>query len=138
MKKYLVIIACLLGFPSQAQTFTNVTLKLTVDRVTAGITNSVSSNIKLEGTGSKRDMLRVDGLVHGFKIYKDGSGDTITVFDGWLKQHLVDMIDEHSKRKQEENNRNMLNKIVEIVTKNPDLLTAGDISSLSTIAAKNP
>lgn len=136
MKRILAL--CLLCFTSvalKAQMTTNIAWRVTVETVSGGATNSVNTNFRYD-YGTKKDALKVDGLVLAFNQYKANGG--AQDFGGWLKIDVGDRAQAYAAVKQQADNAALVAKLSALLLSNPDLLSASDLTSLNTIAAKAP
>lgn len=135
MKKLFIIIGLLTaGFTAQAQT-TNLIYKVTVEVVTAGVTNSSNATLKLDNA-VKRDAFLIAGVGAAFAKYAADGG--ALAFDNWLKTDIKDRLAEYGKVKAALDNEATAAKINSLLTLNPDLLSTADVNNLATIAAKAP
>lgn len=123
------------AFIAQAQTTTNLAYRITVETVTAGVTNSVNTNFRYDASGAK-DALKINGYALAFAQYKAQGG--AQDFGGWLKIDTTDRAQAYAAVKQQADNAALLAKLTALLTANVDLLSAGDLTSLNTIAAKAP
>lgn len=140
MKTSLAILALTAAaFTSQGQTTTNLDYRLQVETVTAGVTNKTTTNWRYD-YGAKKDATRIEGANWAYAAYvtRLGTNGTPLAFGLWLKRQHTVLLDSYSDQKQAADNRVLLQKLTSLLTANSDLLTAGDLSSLSTIAAKAP
>lgn len=141
MKKLIALFVLLLGLgltKSQAQTTTNIAYRITVETVTAGVTNSVNTNYRFD-YGVKKDAFRVDGINLAYASYVTAQGTNAVLTIGqWLKQQHNVLIDAYASQKQQADNQALLAKLTSLLTSNVDLLSASDLTSLNTIAAKAP
>lgn len=130
MKTLLLLALLALGaFTVQAQT--NVAYRITVD--------GVSTSWSYDAAGTKKDIARIDGLKFAYGVYVTTQGtNTVLAMGPWLKQQHVFLIDDYSSQKQRADYAALLAKLTSLLTANADLLNAGDLSSLNTIAAKAP
>lgn len=138
MKTILAILA-LGAVSAYAQTTTNLDYRLQVETVTSGVTNKTTTNWRYD-YGAKKDAARVDGANWAYAAYVTslGANGTPLAFGPWLKRQHTVLLDSYSDQKQAADNKVLLQKLTSLLTANSDLLTAGDLSSLSTIAAKAP
>lgn len=133
----LTLILVALAFTTRAQTVTNITIKSQVDVVVTGVsTNSTTDNLVLTAAGSKKDANRINGLAYAFSQYRANGGKL--ALGAWLKQDAADRADGYATAKQQADNSAMLAKLQYLLGPGTDLLTAGDLSNLATIAAKAP
>ena len=136
MKNFLLITGLLLaGFSTQAQSVTNLAFRVTVEVVTAGVTNSTQSSIRLDD-GVKRDKYLLNGALHGYAQYL-ATGGTNSL-EKFLQQDIKDRLAEYGKVKAALDNQTTAQKITTLLTLNPDLLSSADLNNLATIAAKAP
>ena len=136
MKKLLIAIGlAAFTLSAQAQTTTNISYRVIVETVTAGVTNSVTTNFRYD-YGTKKDALKVDGFALAFAQYKAAGG--AQDFGGWLKIDIGDRAKAYQDAKQASDNAALLAKLQALLTTSPDLLSASDLTSLNTIAAKAP
>jgi len=138
MKRTIIaVIIGLAALTAQAQSTTNVVIRTTVEVVTAGVTNSSASTLRLDAGGNKRDVFALNGLVAAFAKYRANTANTKT-FDQWLKQEAVDLTEAHGRAYQQEQIAATATKINALLTQFPDLLSNADLNNLTTIAAKAP
>lgn len=125
----LTLLAC--SISTQAQSITNLVTKFTVN----GVTNAT---LTLDGVSSKKDAALIAGTVFAYGSYVTAQGtNAVVVYDSWLKQNYKDFITGYAVQKQVADNA-VLKAKISYLLENTDLLTAGDLSSLATIAAKAP
>lgn len=120
---------------AQAQTTTNLAYRITVETVTAGVTNSVNTNFRYDASGAS-DAAKINGFALAFATYRAGGGSKD--FGAWLKQDVTDRAKAYADAKAAVDNAALLAKISALLLSNPDLLSASDLSNLATIAAKAP
>lgn len=126
----LTFAACSLS--TQAQSITNLVAKFTVN----GTTNAT---LTLDGVPSKKDAALIAGTMFAYGSYVTAQGtNAVVAYDSWLKQNYKDFIMGYAVQKQQADNAALLVKLTALLTANTDLLTAGDLTSLNTIAAKAP
>lgn len=135
MKTLLTIAILFFAVSVSAQTTTNIDYRVIVETVTGGVTNKVTTNFRYDAS-VKKDGLKIDGLALAFAQYKAAGG--VQDFGGWLKIDIGDRAKAYADAKQAVDNAALLAKLTSLLNGNPDLLTAGDLSSLNTIAAKAP
>ena len=124
------------AFVAQAQTVTNIAWRITVETGTVGgSTNSVNSNLRLD-YGVAKDLTRINGWVFAWNSAK-ASGNT-NILGDWIKVDTKDRSDSYAAAKQANDYTALVAKLSSLLLQNPDLLSAGDLSSLNTIAAKAP
>lgn len=137
MKK-LVILAALIAsaFATQAQTVTNIAWRIQVETGTVGgTTNTVTTNFRYD-YGTAKDLLKVNGYVFAWQAYKANGG--ANDLNTWLKTDVADRAASYANAKQSADNSATLAKLTSLLTANADLLSASDLASLQTIAAKAP
>lgn len=121
---------------AQAQTVTNIAWRITIETGTVGgTTNSVNTNLRLD-YGTAKDLTRINGFVYAWNQYKAGGGQS-TLGD-WLKTDQKDRADSYALVKQQADYLALVAKLSALLLQNPDLLSASDLTSLNTIAAKAP
>jgi hypothetical protein len=136
MKQILVALALsALALSAQAQTTTNLAWRVTIESVTAGVTNTSQSTVRLD-YGTKKEALLIDGLVKAHNDYVKGGGTA--TFEAWLKTDIKDRAKVYADAKQAADNAALLSKLTALLTSNLDLLSNADITSLTAIAAKLP
>lgn len=130
MNKLLFIaLVALGGVTAKAQT--NIAYRITVD--------GVNTSWNYDASGTKKDVARIDGIKYAYGVYTNSIGTNAPLALGaWLKQQHVVFIDNYASQKQEKDNAAIAAKIVSLLTVNADLLSAQDLNSLNTIAAKAP
>lgn len=121
---------------TNAQTTTNLAYRVTVETVTAGVTNSVNTNFRYDWGANTKDGLKIAGLAAAFATYRNGGGQSD--FGGWLKQDISDRAKSYQDAKQAADNSALVTKLLSLILSNPDLLSASDLSNLNTISAKAP
>lgn len=133
MKKLLTsLLLTLLSLETQAGD-TNVTIKVTVE-IPGNGTNSTSLTL---GYNTPKDKSRIDGLSWMYNTARAG-GFTNT-FDNWYaKVFEKDNSQSAADAYNRVNSVATLQKLTDLLTINIDLLSASDLTSLNTIAAKNP
>lgn len=137
MKRILILpLLMAFCFTAKAQTTTNITWRITVETVTAGVTNSVNTNFRYDWGTNTKDGLKIAGLATAFATYRSGGGQND--FGAWLKTDVGDRAKSYSDAKLAADNAALAAKISSLLLSNPDLLSASDLSSLTTIAAKAP
>lgn len=141
MKTLLTLTLALLCLPftGQAQTVTNVTIKVTVDVINTGVsTNSVNSTLKFD-SANKNDLLRNQGWAFAYGAYVTAQGtNTPVAFENYVKQQVKALSDNYAGQVQQAQNAATLTALTKLLTLNFDLLSISDISNLQTIAAKAP
>lgn len=136
MKKLIALALLVLPFTAAAQTTTNIAFRITVETVTAGVTNSVNTNFRYDwGVGTK-DGLKIAGLAYAFAGYRANGGQQD--FGGWLKIDQNDRAKDYQNAKEVVDNSALVAKLTSLLLQNPDLLSAADLTNLQTIAAKAP
>lgn len=137
MKTLLVLVSiAAFSIAAQAQTVTNLSFRVTVETgVVGGTTNSVNTTLRLD-YGVAKDLTRINGLVYAWNAYR-GAGGTNDL-GMWLKTDLKDRADSYAATKQSADYAGLVAKLTSLLLQNPDLLSASDLSSLNTIAAKAP
>lgn len=135
MKQLVLLALTALALPCAAQTTTNLDLRIRVETVSGGVTNTVTTNFRYDYS-TKKEALLIDGLALAFGKYRANGGTND--FGAWLRTDYRDRAKEYQDAKQREDNAALLAKLQALLLGNPDLLSAGDLSSLNTIAAKAP
>ena len=139
MKKLLLISLLALPITVAAQSTTNVTYRIQVESVTAGVTNTVAQNWRFDAGGSGRDKARLAGLHFAYGNYVNAQGtNTVLNFGPWLRQQHTALVDDYANQKQAADNTTLAQKIATLLTSQSDLLSNADINNLNTIAAKLP
>lgn len=133
MKKLLTIAASLFAAVAFAQSVTNLSFRVTVEVVTAGVTNSSVANLRLDRVNNKENLL-TDGALDAFTKYRVAGG--VLALDAWLRQDVRDRLMEYAKAKFQADNAALIAKITQLLTSQTDLLTVGDLNNLTTIGAK--
>ena len=135
MKTLLIAISFILGLSARAQTTTNIQVKVTVTVTVAGVsTNSSNSTMTLD-PATPKDLLRINGA--SFSYYQARANGFTNTLDFFLaKQEFSDVLKADSDALNRANNTVTLGKITTLLTTQLDLLSASDLSSLTTIAAK--
>lgn len=125
---------------AQAQTTTNVTVRWTVETVTANVTNSVNTSLRLDYGTRTKDSIRIDGLSFAYANYLAtlSTNDVPLAFGPYMKAYYTTIIDSYAKQKQAGDNAAMAAKITQLLTQQSDLLSNADLNNLATIAAKAP
>lgn len=138
MKKLLVIaFLATVALAAKAQTFTNITVKTTVDVIVTGVsTNSANSTLSLVGNGTKKDQNRINGWAFTFAQYRASGGTN--AFEAWLKTDFQDRADEYSKTKQSKDNAALAATINTLLTQKSDLLSTVQMNQLIAIGALLP
>lgn len=123
----------------QAQTTTNIAYRIQVETVTGGVTNTVNTNWRYD-YGTKKDSVRIDGIAFAYKVYTNSlaTNDVALALGPWLKRQHQALVDDYAAQAQRASSADTLAKLTSLLTANIDLLSASDLSSLATIAAKAP
>lgn len=134
MKKLLVILALsVTALIAQAQSVTNIVWRVQVETGTVGgTTNTVTTNFRWD-YGSAKDLTRVNGYVFAYNNSK-----STNTLNQWIKADVADRADSYAAVKASADYQSLLAKLSLLLLSNPDLLSASDLSSLNTIAAKAP
>lgn len=136
MKILLVLALAAFTFAAQAQTVTNLAFRITVETgAVGGTTNIVNTNLRLD-YGTAKDLTRINGWVYAWNAYKVAGGTND--LGSWLKTDLKDRADSYAATKQAADYAGLVAKLTSLLLQNPDLLSASDLSSLTTIASKAP
>lgn len=136
MKTLIFGILAATALATSAQTVTNIAYRITVETGTVGVsTNSVNTNLRLD-YGTSKDLTRINGFVYAWNGYKSGGG--ANTLGDWLKTDVKDRADSYAAVKQQADNSALVAKLSSLLLQNPDLLSASDLASLNTIAAKAP
>lgn len=136
MKNLFILALMALPLVTKAQTTTNIAYRITVETVTAGVTNSVNTNFRYDWGVNTKDGLKIAGLASAFATYRAGGGQND--FGQWLKTDIGDRAKAYADVKTAADNAVIAAKIQTLLLSNPDLLSASDLSNLTTIAAKAP
>lgn len=120
----------------QAQTVTNIAWRVQVETGTiGGSTNTATTNFRYD-YGTAKDLLKVNGYVYAWNQYKAAGGTND--LNTWIKTDVADRATSYAQVKQQADNAALLAKLQSLLLVNPDLLSASDLTSLNTIAAKAP
>lgn len=132
MKKFIAILFLAGAFTVATQAQTNIAYRITVD--------GVNTSWSYDAAGSKKDVARIDGIKFAYNVYTNSLATNVVALaiGPWLKQQHVVLIDDYSAQKQKADNATILAKLISLLTLNADLLSASDLSSLTTIANKAP
>lgn len=121
---------------AKAQTVTNIAWRIQVETGTVGgTTNTVTTNWRYD-YGTAKDLVKINGYVFAWNQYQ-ASGGTNTL-NAWLKTDVGDRAKAYADVKTAADNTALLAKLQALLLQNPDLLSASDLASLNTIAAKAP
>lgn len=121
---------------AHAQTVTNIVWRVQVETGTVGgSTNTVTTNFRYD-YGTAKDLLKVNGYVYAWNVYKAAGGTND--LNVWIKTDVADRAVSYAQVKQAADNAALLAKLQSLLLSNPDLLSASDLTSLNTIAAKAP
>lgn len=136
MKTLLTILAlAAFALTTKAQTTTNIAWRITIETVTAGVTNSVNTNFRWDAS-VKKDALKIDGVAYYFGQYVAGGGtDT---FGQWLRTDVNDRAKTYSDAKVAADNAVIAAKIQTLLTSQSDLLSTAQLNQLAAIAALLP
>lgn len=136
MKILLVLALAAFALAAQAQTVTNLVISFTVETGTVGgSTNSVVTSVRWD-YGVPNKQIMIAGLVYAWNQYKLAGG-TNTLGE-WLKTDVKDRAKSYADAKAQVDYANLVSKLTSLLLQNQDLLSASDLSSLNTIAAKAP
>lgn len=136
MKRFLLALAfTTCALTAKAQTTTNLAYRVTIETVTAGVTNSTQSTVRLD-YGTKKEALMIDGLAKAYRDYVIAGG--VATFEAWLKTDIKDRAREYSNAKIAVDNAAMAAKINTLLTTQSDLLSAAQLNQLIAIAALLP
>lgn len=121
---------------AKAQTVTNIAWRVQVETGTVGgTTNTVTTNWRYD-YGTAKDLIKINGYVFAWSQYQ-ASGGTNSL-NTWLKTDVGDRARAYGDVKTAADNTALLAKLQALLLQNPDLLSASDLTSLNTIAAKAP
>lgn len=125
---------------AKAQTTTNISYVITIETVTAGVTNSLNPIAFRYDYGSKKDAIRIDGFNYAYGQYVATFGTNAPTlnFKQWMKQVTQALPEEYARQQQQAANAATLAKLTVLLSSQSDLLSASDLTSLNTIAAKAP
>lgn len=124
------------AFIAQAQTVTNIAWRIQVERGTVGgATNTTTTNFRYD-YGTSKDLLKINGFVFAHNQYQ-ASGGTNDL-NTWLKMDVGDRAKSYADVKSQADYTALVAKLSSLLLQNPDLLSASDLTSLNTIAAKAP
>lgn len=132
MKTILSLLLIGLGLALADQT--NITIKITVERIVGSTTNSSNTTLTLDGS-TKKDTLLTDGAVWAYNNAR-AAGYTNSM-ELWLKQDARDRLGEYSKAKLAQDYLVLTSQLTYLLA-NPDLLSTADINNLKAIGAKAP
>lgn len=137
MKLILLIAALTISAISvRSQTVTNIAWRIQVETGTVGgTTNTVTTNFRYD-YGNSKDLLKVNGYVFAWNTYKASGG--VNDLNTWLKTDVADRAMSYANVKQSADFTVLLAKLQTLLLTNPDLLSASDLTTLNTIAAKAP
>lgn len=137
MKKVLSIAILAVAMVSAtAQTVTNIAWRVQVETGTVGgTTNTTTTNFRYD-YGTAKDLIKINGYVFAWSQYQ-ASGGTNTL-NSWLKTDVGDRAKAYGDVKTAADNTALLAKLQALLLQNPDLLSASDLTTLNTIAAKAP
>lgn len=122
---------------ARAQTTTNLSYRIIVETVSGGVTNTASTtNFRYDYGLNTKDGLKIDGFARAYSVYTSSGGSNS--FGLWLKQDIADRAKSYQDAKVAQDNTILLAKLQSLLLTNPDLLSASDLTSLNTIAAKAP
>lgn len=138
MKLFLTLLLLTLGAAlTHAQTTTNLSYRIIVETVSGGVTNTASTtNFRYDYGANTKDGLKIEGLTRAYSVYTSSGGTNS--FGLWLKQDVADRAVAYQNAKIAQDNATLLTKLQSLLLSNLDLLSASDITSLNTIAAKAP
>lgn len=136
MKTILLLIAIAALFSCKCAHGQTTNLDFKVTATVPGVSTNSSTLTLLTATG--KDKVRIDGLAFVYAVARAG-GYTNTL-DTWLaKVWCKDNADIAARVKlAADATPTLLPKLTDLLLNNYDLLSAGDISSLTSIAAKSP
>ena len=135
MKRLLLFTLLTLSFSASAQTVTNISCRITTTTIVTGVsTNTAQTTVNLDVANAKEKAM-IDGAAFMYAAARV-NGETAT-FDSWLsKTHWKDQLKADSDAYNRTQNQAILDKLATLLTTQIDLLSASDLSSLNTIAAK--
>jgi hypothetical protein len=132
---FLVLIFALCALPLAAQTTTNIQVTVKVTVTQAGVSTNIASSVLNLDPVTPKDLLRINGA--SFSYYQARANGFTNTLDFFLaKQEFSDVLKADSDALNRANNTVTLGKITTLLTTQLDLLSASDLSSLTTIAAK--
>lgn len=140
MKTNLALLTILLGcFAAHAQLVTNFIVQVKVDIVNTGVsTNSTQTTLNIKPDSSAKDKVLSDGIVWFYNRQKATANETNELSFWTARTHIKDKFKESADAKAREESSITLEKLSRLLSTDIDLLTAGDLSQLNTIAAKAP
>jgi hypothetical protein len=141
MKKLLITIAAVASlYQAEAQTVTNIAFRVTVETVTAGVTNSVNSTVRYEGAGSEQDVFAVNGLAVAYAKNVEANGVNAPTFPVFLRQDIRDqVVRPYSKAAQDAAKKALaVDTIPTIIANQWENLTQQQKNQLAAIAAAFP
>lgn len=132
-----ILLLLLLTLSASAQLVTNIAVRVTADVVNIGVsTNSTQTTLNLKADIAK-DRVLIDGVAWDY--FSARSNGQTNSFDFYLARvKIKDDFKITADAKNRAESAATLEKLTRLLTTEIDLLTAGDLSSLSTIAAKAP
>ncbi len=140
MKTLILLAALALSYSASAQSITNVAFRVTVETVTAGVTNSVQSTLRLEGAGSEPDVFGVNGLLTAYAQNVAANGENAPSIQNFLRQEIRDqVVKPYSKVAQGAAKQSLaVDKIPTIIANQWENLTTQQKNQLAAIAAAFP
>jgi hypothetical protein len=101
----------------------------------ANVSTNIASSVMTLDPATPKDLLRINGA--SFSYYQARANGYTNTLDFYLaKQEFSDVLKADSDAYNRSQNTVTLGKITTLLTTQLDLLSAGDLASLSTIAAK--
>lgn len=124
----LTLVTCSLS--TQAQSITNVTLRFTI--------NGANTTLNIDSS-AKKDAARLAGLTFAYGSYTNAQGtNSPLVFDAWLKNNYLDLIESYRVQKQQNDNAARIAALTLILSTKADALVNSDYTALDAIIAKIP
>lgn len=137
MKLLITSALLLLAFVAKSQTVTNIDVRATATVIVTGTSTNAANTTFTMLASTAKDKVRIDGLSYAYFLAR-ANGFTNT-FDNWIaKTWAKDAADVTARAKLQADAVTTIAKLADLLQNNYDLLSAGDISNLNTIAAKSP
>jgi hypothetical protein len=135
MKTLLILAMLAFGLTANAQLTTNIQVTVKVTVTQAGVSTNIASSVMTLDSATPKDLLRINGA--SFSYYQARANGFTNTLDFFLaKTEFSDVLKADSDALNRANNTVTLGKITTLLTTQLDLLSASDLSSLTTIAAK--
>lgn len=140
MKTLILIAALALSYSASAQSITNIAFRVTVETVSAGVTNSVQSTVRYEGAGSEQDVFAVNGLAAAYEQNVVANGVNAPTFSIFLRQEIRDQVVKPNSKVAQDAAKKALavDNIPNIIANQWENLTQAQKNQLAAIAAAFP